>query len=374
MFLAVRDLRFARGRFALMGAVVALIAVLGVILSGLAAGLADSGISGLRQLPVTGMAFAGSADGELFTRSMVTESQWKTWAARPGVLDAAPYGNLMANGTIADGAHRGLVLDLAVFGVEPGSFIAPAPTTGAPLSAHGDGILISSGLAAEGLQVGDVLTIGSSGLALPVVGEIGESSYSHVPVAYAPLTVWQRLHYGLPGPLPAAAAEQATAVALRLAPGVSPGAGDAAAGTHTAGKGAMYAATPGYTAESSTMNLIRGFLYAISALVVGAFFTVWTIQRRAELAVLKAIGAGTGYLLRDALAQVLAVLLVATALGTAAGVGLGQMLSGSAPFSLQPAPVSLGAALLVLLGVLGALVAARRVTSVEPLTALGADR
>lgn len=33
MFLALRDLRFARGRFALMGAVVALIAVLGVLLS-----------------------------------------------------------------------------------------------------------------------------------------------------------------------------------------------------------------------------------------------------------------------------------------------------------------------------------------------------
>lgn len=42
MFLALRDLRFARGRFALMGAVVALIAVLGVLLSGLASGLADS--------------------------------------------------------------------------------------------------------------------------------------------------------------------------------------------------------------------------------------------------------------------------------------------------------------------------------------------
>lgn len=53
MFLALRDLRFARGRFALMGAVVALIAALGVLLSGLASGLADAGISGLRALPMT---------------------------------------------------------------------------------------------------------------------------------------------------------------------------------------------------------------------------------------------------------------------------------------------------------------------------------
>jgi putative ABC transport system permease protein len=39
MFLAVRELRFARGRFTLMGIVIALIAVLVVLLSGLSSGL-----------------------------------------------------------------------------------------------------------------------------------------------------------------------------------------------------------------------------------------------------------------------------------------------------------------------------------------------
>ena len=50
MFLAVRELSFARGRFALMGSVIALVAVLTVLLSGLATGLVDDGISGLRAL------------------------------------------------------------------------------------------------------------------------------------------------------------------------------------------------------------------------------------------------------------------------------------------------------------------------------------
>ena len=36
---------------------------------------------------------------------------------------------------------------------------------------------------------------------------------------------------------------------------------------------------------------MRGFLFVISALVVGAFFTVWTIQRSGDIAVLKALGA-----------------------------------------------------------------------------------
>ena len=60
MFLARRELRFAWGRFALMGSVIALVAVLTVMLSGLATGLVDDGISALRALPVTHLAFQPS--------------------------------------------------------------------------------------------------------------------------------------------------------------------------------------------------------------------------------------------------------------------------------------------------------------------------
>lgn len=57
MFLAMRELWFARSRFGLMGGVIALIAVLMVLLSGLSSGLVEDGVSGLKQLPVDGFAF-----------------------------------------------------------------------------------------------------------------------------------------------------------------------------------------------------------------------------------------------------------------------------------------------------------------------------
>ncbi|MEU7994768.1 hypothetical protein AB0B83_05445 [Micromonospora sp. NPDC049060] len=58
MFLAVRELRFTKARFGLMGAVVALIAVLVVLLSGLSTGLVNDGVSGLQRIPATSFAFA----------------------------------------------------------------------------------------------------------------------------------------------------------------------------------------------------------------------------------------------------------------------------------------------------------------------------
>ena len=65
MFLALRELRFAKGRFTLVGLVIGLIATLMVLLSGLATGLVDDGIAGLRALPATHIAFNEDADTSL---------------------------------------------------------------------------------------------------------------------------------------------------------------------------------------------------------------------------------------------------------------------------------------------------------------------
>ncbi|KDN81781.1 ABC transporter permease [Kitasatospora cheerisanensis] len=293
-------------------------------------------------------------------------------AARPGVRKAEPLGQELVHAQL--GGEGGKQLDLAVFGVEPGGFLAPAPLSGKPLAEGADGVLVSDEILREGVKVGDRLSAGRAGTELTVVGTIGSASFGHVGVVYAPLGLWQRLHYGLPGDLPEAAAGQATAVALQLGDGVDTAAADQRLGTQVLDKTATFAASPGYTAESSTMTLIRGFLYAISALVVGSFFTVWTIQRRHEIALLKAIGASTGYILRDALTQAAAVLLAATAAGTAVGLALGGAMNGSAPFSLQADQVALAAVLLIVLGLAGAAAAIRRITKVQALSALGANR
>jgi putative ABC transport system permease protein len=409
MFLALRDLRFARGRFALMGAVVALIAILGVLLTGLSAGLSGSGISALAALPAQRFAFSAAATGDLFSRSVLAASMPAKAAAIPGVTAAAPLGSLTTTATtvaaVAATAGQGAAgravaalaqaqaaqapqaapaasasqsstkeVDVQLFGMQPGSFIVPVPSSGQALGSTADGVLISPAIAGQGVAIGDRLTLGPSGVPATVIGETADASYSHIGVVYAPLSLWQKVHYGLPGPLPSSA-RQISAVALNLAPDTNATAIDRELGTRTLAKSATYSAVPGYSAETGTMTLIRVFLYLISALVVGAFFTVWTVQRRREIALLKAIGAATSYVLRDALAQVVVILLAATAAGTAIGSLAGGLLTRvGAPFALAPGPVSLSAGLLILLGIGGAVIAIRRVTSVDPLTALGADR
>jgi putative ABC transport system permease protein len=215
------------------------------------------------------------------------------------------------------------------------------------------------------VKVGDDITIVGPDEKLTVLGFTHSGSYGHVDIAYTSLATWQRLVYG------ESAHGRFSAVAIRAGGGNALAAIDRAAGTKTETKTHAYHGSPGFSAETATMDLIRGFLLLISALVVGAFFTVWTVQRTRQIGLLKAIGASSGYVVRDALGQ-LGVVLV-TAVGALVGVGLGSLVGNEVPFSLRAGPVVGSAAVLVALGMAGSLVAIRRITSVDPILALGTE-
>ncbi|SDF97198.1 putative ABC transport system permease protein [Lentzea fradiae] len=373
MFLALRELVFARGRFALMGSVVALIAILMVLLSGLSVGLVNDGVSGLKKLPVSAFSFQkGTSTDGAFSRSTVDVSVAETWRGRSGVEDAAPFGNTLVNAK----TDSGVDIDLALFGVEPGSFVAPQATNGEKLSDRGT-VLLGQTAEEAGVRIGDTVVVDQLETPLKVTGFLdGQHTFGHVDVGYLDLRTWQEIRAGVRQgeEVPAHVYDQVTAIALK-GDGIDLAAGDEALETKSLTLEESFGASPGYSAETSTLDLIQVFLYAISALVVGAFFTVVTIQRKHEIAVLRAMGSSTGRLLRDSLAQSLILLVAASAVGVGLGVAMGAAISGAPmPFQLDFGSIGAATAGLIVLGVIGAGVAVLRITRVDPLTALGGSR
>lgn len=379
MFLSLRELKFARNRFTLMGAVVALIAILVVLLSGLSTGLVRDGVSGLQRLPVDSFAFAeGTTKDGAFSRSIVDTELAHSIAQEPGVTDAAPFGNLLINAKNQDGKP----LDLALFGVEPGSFVDITAAEGANIQPvvnneiEGVGVVVTASAKDEGIALGDTLTLDRVEHTLTVVGFTdGQDTFGHVDVAYIPLEAWQVLASGAkPGePVRDGALNEVTAIAI---------AGDfdseAIEQTYKLKTSTLvesFDASPGYSAETMTLTMIQVFLYAISALVVGAFFTVWTLQRRGELAVLRAMGASRRYLIKDAIIQATVILVVSMAIGIALGVLMGVGLASTPmPFGLEAAQVGVAALFMFVLGLLGAVFSVVRLTKIDPLEALGGSR
>ncbi len=372
MFIALRDLRRSWSRFLLVGLVVVLVALLTTVLGALANGLVRDGISGLRALPFDHMAFEHGSKAT-FSRSTVTDETLARFRGIPGV-QATPLGVTFAN---AKSHSAKPDLDVALFGVEDDSFLvrdadaddaeradAQAALAGRP------GLVLSGELASEGIEVGDDYTFTSSGTTLPVLGFTFAGSYGHAPIAYTSLGTWQKLTYGND------ARGRFSAIALQV-PDDAHAAVERVAtdtGTEVKSKAATYDGSPGFTAEQSTMSLIRAFLLVISALVVGAFFTVLIVQRTRQVGLLKAMGASSWYVIRDGLAQMVIVVAIATIVGSAVGAGLVALMSGgAAPVELVPSTVISGVVLLIVAGVVGSLVPLKRITGIEPAIALGAS-
>jgi putative ABC transport system permease protein len=365
MFLAWRDLRVAKGRFVLVGLVISLIALLTTLLSGLATGLVDDGISGLRDLPLTHLALQPGAEHS-FSRSSLDDRALDAWKDADGV-QVSPLGVSFFNAKDAQGA----TIDMALFGVPADSFLIPRQDGRSALGTP-NGVVLSDEFEEQGVRVGDTLTIVGPDQQVEVMGFTYAGSYGHVPIAFTSLETWQQLVYG------DNARGRFSAIAVAPADGgsIDPAAlatVDRAAGTELETKEQAFLGSPGFAAETTTMSLIRGFLLLISALIVGAFFTVWTVQRTRQIGLMKALGASNSYVLRDALGQLAVVLVASTLVGVLVAVGLGSLVGGDVPFSLQLAPVAGSAAILVVLGMAGSLVALRRVTSVDPVIALGAE-
>lgn len=362
MFVAIRDIRFAKGRFGLMGAVVALIALLIVLLSGLTAGLADGSTSAIKNLPATRIAFGASGDQapeKSFTSSSVTGGQLDTWTHAAGVRWAEPLGIVQTQLETASGTTA----STTVFGAPPGGHITPDAVAR-------DTVVVSESLADdEGVRAGDTITIGGTDLTVAKVAD--DAHYSHTPVVWTSLQDWQQLNATRPGQAGSDDAPVATVIAADLGEVADPAAVDNDAGTVSTTTADSLSAIGSFSSENASLLTMQGFLFAISALVIGAFLTVWTIQRTGDIAILKALGGSTAYLMRDALVQALLVLVAGAGLGGTVGVGLGAAAAGVVPFVLTVTTTAAPVAAMLVLGVLGAVLAVRRITSVDPLTALG---
>jgi putative ABC transport system permease protein len=377
VFVAWRDLRFARGRFVLIGSVVALITLLVGFLAGLTGGLASQNVSAVLDLPGDRLVLQQPSTGQpSFGDSTIGQRAVDGWQAAPGVDDVVPVGIVQGRATApgagsgaagsgaagSGAAASGAAVGVALVGLPTGARSTPV-TDLAP--GRDDQVGLSSGAAADlGVQVGDRITVTGTDYRVAVVG--GDAWYSHTPVLAMTPEAWAAADRRLGGD------GAPTVLAVSGSPDWDAVA--ASTGTSAASPLGSLTALETFRSEIGSLGLMIVMLFGVSALVVGAFFTVWTMQRAGDVAVLKALGASTGSLVRDALGQALVVLVLGIGVGMLAVVGLGALAGGALPFLLSPVTTVVPAAAMAVLGLAGAAVALRTVTSADPLTALGSNR
>lgn len=131
-------------------------------------------------------------------------------------------------------------------------------------------------------------------------------------------------------------------------------------------------ASASYAGEQLSLNMMINLLYVISALVLGAFFMVWTMQRLRGVAISSALGASRRVLIADSLGQALVVLLVGITVGMGITTGAGLLMGDALPIVLDTSTLLQPALFLLIAGIVGSAISLRPVTKVSPRSAMAA--
>jgi putative ABC transport system permease protein len=268
----------------------------------------------------------------------------------------------------ADGRIQGA----AVIGYERRALGAPDDlVAGRYPSRQGEGVANETD-ADEGFAIGDVIEVEPGGARIRIVGQARDINLQASPTVFVRYGTWEQA-------VAAANADARTPPPSAL--GITPSVGvsdDELVRRVNATTPELEALTradaakkaPSVTQVSRSFLLIFLLYGLVVPLVVGLFFLIVTVQKARSLTLLRAIGARGSTLVGALIVQVVVVVGLGVAVGTALYVPVSQQRIGSIPLRFDPVAVLAWGVLILLLGLVSALFSARRIARIEPAEAL----
>jgi putative ABC transport system permease protein len=131
-----------------------------------------------------------------------------------------------------------------------------------------------------------------------------------------------------------------------------------------------YEAAPGYAAQQSTLNTQKYFAFFIGLLVIGGFFQIQTLQKVAQIGMLKAVGVSNWTVALSAVVQIVLVNALGVLIGAVGSWALSLTFPVTVPIIFTGESIMTTVAALLLIGPLGGMVSVWALLRVDPLTAL----
>jgi putative ABC transport system permease protein len=364
VFLALREMRRARTRFGLLIAAVALLMFLILVQQALQSGLIRAFVGAIERQSAPVLVYA--VDGQRTLQGSVVTPPLE--AAVRGVDGVAEAGRI-GQGTFTVEDRDGERSDAALIGFERASLGGPdALAEGRMPRSRGEAVGSSGDFA-----IGDVVRLArdAGGTPLRVVGLADDAQIQVTPTLFV---AWDDYVAATRAANPDARDVPPSAIGVRPAGGVGEqelvrriNAASPEADALTRAQAADEA--PGVAEVRRSFDVIFLLFALVVPLVTGLFFLIITLQKSRALTLLRAIGAPAAALVRALLIQVVIVIGAGALIGALLYLPLSQRSLGTVALSFDTGTVALWAGLLLGLGLLSALVAARRVLAIDPLEA-----
>ncbi|WP_145133800.1 ABC transporter permease [Paenibacillus sp. Y412MC10] len=370
MYLALREIRFAKARYTLIAAIMLLISFLVLFVTGLAQGLAYDNAASIQNMPATHFVLEQGSDHR-FTRSQISGEKLEQTRSVVGESNAEPLGVQMTSVVLSGDIQK---IDVALLAVNPKGWLAPDLTMGTAEKQVTDGVVVDEKLAEHGVRLGSILVDQASGTRWTVTGFVKNESFSHAPAVFLSKEEWMELHSPSSAQSGSGSAKgQASynAVAVKATEGQVSKLQSAVPNTEIIKKADAVSAIPGYKEEQGSLLMMIAFLFVISAFVLAVFFYVITIQKTSQFGILKAIGTRTAYLAGSVTFQVLLLSVFSLAVSIFLVKLLEMALPGTMPFQLGADMLALTCAAFIAMSLAGSLFSVWKVARIEALDAIG---
>lgn len=370
MFLAMKELMHSKMRFLMIIIIFVLLAWLVFILSGLGNGLSTLAASTFKTMKADYVIFEEGSQSSM-SKSLLSEQLSAEAAQLPNVSAAAPMGSSMATALKGQSAKNEDKLDVAIIGINPGSFLEPAVVEGESLSSDNPtGVVVNLTMKEEGYSIGETFQLDGTTESLTIIGFVENQTYNHVASVFTPMAEWRKIAFAAPGS-DKGIAGPVNAIMLQ-GKDIDPDAMNSElTGTDTVTRSAAVQGMPGYKEENGTILMMLAFLLAIAAFVLGVFFYVMTMQKTNQFGIMKAIGASNGFLSKAIVSQVFVLSLTSIVVGVLLTYGTAAIMPKGMPFKLETTLVVTYSVILLVIAMLSSLVSVRKITKIDPLKALG---
>jgi len=363
MFLAWKEIKHSKTRFALIIGVMVLVSYLVYFLTGLAYGLAQDNRTSVDKWEADAIVLTDESNTNINMSMMTFEQADKVKADETALLGLAPS-VIRKAGETSEAAK----INVTFFGVDAEEFIMPEVTDGRAFE-NNDEVVADISLKEEsGIELEDTIQLAGSDKEVKVVGFTENAKFSVAPVLYTTIAAYQEVRFEATDD---SANGRISAVVVR----------DAAESFEEvvadSDKLAAYSIgdyilkIPGYNAQVLTFGLMIGFLIVIAAVVIGIFIYVLTLQKTSMFGVMKAQGISSGYIAKSVVAQTFLLSTIGVGIGLILTLITSLVLPTAVPYSTNGLFIAGITALLIIIAVLGALFSVRTVVKIDPLKAIG---
>ena len=252
---------------------------------------------------------------------------------------------------------------ISIFGVNDGSFLIPPIIEGRSFEAENEVVIEKSLSEKEGFAIGDIIKTANSDTELKIVGYTEKSRFNVAQVIYMNINDFQVLKYGdkksIDNPIINAFVvkgelkdyDSSIFQKVSIADFINE--------------------LPGYSAQILTFGLMIGFLIVISAIIIGIFMYVLTIQKTPIFGIMKAQGISNGIIGISVLSQTFLLSLAGSILGLVGTWGTSLVLPSAVPFLGNGLYYSIIFVSLIIFSLVGTLFSVLAIRKIDPLKAIG---